>query len=335
MAVWAFLGQIGAGLGFLGVGLWQAFVSVKAYKLGSSSTSNKHPRFFSSSAFARYGMHVAVALLAVLHMIFSLISTTTHNNGSGVGAAFALERFGVASVFLLYAVVALISEGTTALPLPAGMVDLLAVFAFGQEFSLFYLTSGDNHNSSGLEEQYYSLLLVPIGVCLLATAIEIAHPAAILPRLVQSLALVLQGTWFFQMAVSLFGTKWMAQGCDLVQQSEGVYTVDCVNMSSLMRGKALATLQFNCHLALLLLTLIPIYSVLSKVYSVPQNYERLGDSQMTEETRELNDGRETGQELAESNYFHVLGEDDEVEEDDELELKEEVADTNGFQRVVI
>ncbi|KAL2635222.1 hypothetical protein R1flu_006701 [Riccia fluitans] len=305
-------GFLGAGLGFQVIGLWQAFAVVKSFR--SNDSGGRMPRQLVKAGKAhRTSELVIIAVLSVLHMIFSLIaSNSDHLHGSGVGMAVSLERFGVATLFLLYSFVAFLSEGSSFLPLPAGALELIAIFAFGEEFLLFTQTrGGEDHDAVGLESQYYSLLLVPVGVCLLATALEIAFPTAVLPPLVRSMALILQGSWFYQMAVSLFTTKWMAQGCELIRRGVGDYTVRCEGMSS-MRGRAIATLQFNCHLAMLLLFLLPLYTVMSKCYTVPSSYERLGDNEVSDEARGSLQHTDRGQELAQAQYFHVLEDEDEA-----------------------
>ena len=73
---------------------------------------------------------------------------------------------------------------------------------------------------------------------------------------------MLQGTWFVQMGVSLF-SRWVAQGCSLHQVSRGNYTLRCKGHPEYHRARAIATLQFNCHLALLVVVIVGLYSVVS------------------------------------------------------------------------
>lgn len=328
-------GLIGAGLGFLSIGLWQAFTVVKFFRLNDSASSGggaRRSRQLLKGGNSHRNIELSIiAVLSILHMVFSLIASSNDQaHGSGVGMALSLERFGVATLFLMYSLVAFISESSTILPLPAGTLELVALFAFGEEFLLFYSNNSGEHDA-GLETQYYSLILVPIGVCLLATAMEVAFPTAVLPPFVRSMALVLQGTWFFQMAASIYTTKWMAQGCELDKRGEGDVTLRCEGMS-LMRGKAIATLQFNCHLAMLLLFLLPLYALMSRIYTFPSTYERLGDNEVSDEARGSLQVKDRGQELAQAEYRHVL--EDEDENSDSLEAKG-APDTNGFHRVSI
>ncbi|XP_024530847.1 transmembrane protein 45B-like [Selaginella moellendorffii] len=113
------------------------------------------------------------------------------------------------SMFLVYSLAAILKEKTRILPLPKEILRLLAVTAFGLEFFLFYLKEDDG---SGVQGQYHRLLLVPIGVCLLSTLLRICYTRSELLRFIQSLGLILQGAWFFQMASSIFSSRGMSAG---------------------------------------------------------------------------------------------------------------------------
>ncbi|KAJ7534368.1 hypothetical protein O6H91_13G091800 [Diphasiastrum complanatum] len=258
--------------------------------------------------------HCLIASLSLLHIITSFVLAHRDANlGYDVSMAMVLERSGVASVFFLYAVVALVSDRTRVLPLPQEVLHLFAISAFGLEFIFFYL--GEERENS-LEGQYHHLMLVPIGVCVMTKILEIGYPKSILPSLAHSMALILQGTWFFQMAISLFSTPFIAMGCHLDQKGEGDYAIRCEGMS-LMRGKAIATLQFNNHMAILLLFLLPLFAFMTKKGSVPSSYEPLSEYEGSVQEREL---------------VHLKGRVPEgafVLEDDE-EHSEDLTEVNGF-----
>jgi hypothetical protein len=85
----------------------------------------------------------------------------------------------------------------------------------------------------------------------------------------------------------------------------------------LMRGQAIATLQFNCHLAFLLLFLLPLYSIMSTCNSSPQTYEPLGDGEGFGEAKELVQVRDPSRispHFLHADNFHVIQEDEELEE---------------------
>lgn len=62
------------------------------------------------------------------------------------------------------------------------------------------------------------------------------------------------------MGLSLFYSSFVAQGCDLHLVSKGNYSLRCKGHSEYHRGRAIATLQFNCHLALMVVLFVGFYS---------------------------------------------------------------------------
>lgn len=250
------MGMVASGLGFLSIGLWQAFLTLRR------SSSAAHLVF--------------IAALAFVHIISGLIASHVDQSlADGVAMATPLERSSVAIFFLIFPIAHLLRDKTPILPLPQEFLQFILLLAFGHEFLLFFLQRPD----AGLESRYYSLLLVPIGVCLLSTALGIAYPSSLLPPLARSMALVFQGTWLIQMGLSFFTAAFMPKGCSLKQRGEGDYVVTCAGMF-LMRGKAVATLQFNCHMALLLAILLPLYGYFTRKDDTLANrqglnYERL------------------------------------------------------------
>lgn len=270
-----------------------------------------------------------VLIFALSHVICDVVVGSSEGDlKHPVAVSVNSQRLVVAINFLFYAIVTLIVDNTNVLPIPPELISLIALSAFGQEFLLFYL----QRDSAGLEGQYHYLLLVPIGVCAGSTVAEIAYPKSVLPPLIRSMGLVLQGTWFIQTALSLFSPKWIAQGCTLREEGEGDYTVACEGMT-LMRGQAIATLQFNCHLAFLLISLLPLYSIMCKLYTLPQHYQPLGDSEGSEskELMQLKDSSRISPHYMHADQFHVIQEDEELEEP----TPRRSSDSNGFHTMVI
>ena len=144
---------------------------------------------------------------------------------------------------------------------------MMVLYALGQEFLLFYLQRPD----AGLESRYYTLLLVPICLCMISIASKTMFPDFSLASLGFAMGLVLQGTWMIQMAFSFFYKGTMAMGCYLQMQGEGDYLIKCNDnnhagngshghMDTLMRAKAMATLQFNGHMALIIITTLLFFA---------------------------------------------------------------------------
>lgn len=61
-----------------------------------------------------------------------------------------------------------------------------------------------------------------------------------------------------------FYSSVMAHGCFLHEKSRGNYTIKCKGHPDYHRGRAIATLQFNCQLALLVVSIISIYAILCR-----------------------------------------------------------------------
>lgn len=221
--------QAAAGVGFLIVGMLQGFKQVKSYRLRNMrSYSMQHGGSRRKSWYHDLELYL-VLIFALSHVICDVVVGSSEGDlKHPVAVSVNSQRLVVAINFLFYAIVTLIVDNTNVLPIPPELISLIALSAFGQEFLLFYL----QRDSAGLEGQYHYLLLVPIGVCAGSTVAEIAYPKSVLPPLIRSMGLVLQGTWFIQTALSLFSPKWIAQGCTLREEGEGDYTVACEGESS-------------------------------------------------------------------------------------------------------
>lgn len=69
--------------------------------------------------------------------------------------------------------------------------------------------------------------------------------------------------WFVQMGISFYSNL-MVHGCSLHEKSRGNFTIKCKGHPEYHRGRAIATLQFNCHLALLVALMAGVYSLICK-----------------------------------------------------------------------
>lgn len=135
----------------------------------------------------------------------------------------------------------------------------------------------------GIENRYYDLLLVPICVCIVSTLLEFrSQNSQISPnyysRLGRGVGLVMQGMWFVQMGVSFYSNS-ITDGCFMKGKSRGNFTIRCKGHPEFHRARAVATLQFNCHLALLVCFIVGGYSLVSRRYGVSNHslqYKPLG-----------------------------------------------------------
>lgn len=167
-----------------------------------------------------------------------------------------------------------------------------------------------NKDPSGIENRYYDLILVSIFICLFSTLLELKSSKSTYPRLGRGIGLVLQGMWTLQMGFSFYSNL-ITSGCSLHERSRGNYTIKCKGHPEYHRGRAIATLQFNCHLALLVTLAVVCYSIFCKTYGINREFMRykpLGDE----------DGREM--QLDNHSQF-TLDTDDEDEEDGMKEMR--------------
>lgn len=202
------------------------------------------------------------ALLSALCLLSALLSA--HH--------LALPTLAASALFLLHS---LAPFAPLAAPPPPALLDLLLAAAFGQELMLF--AHRRPSTAAGIENRYFDLFLVPVTVCLGATLLAAHRPGAAPPRLARAAGLALQGTWMLQMGFSFF-TDAIAGGCALHAQSRADYTIKCRTHEDYHRARSVATLQFNGHLALLVLAGAATYAaVISRGNgSPPSGYRMLG-----------------------------------------------------------
>ncbi|XP_058115522.1 uncharacterized protein LOC131258309 [Magnolia sinica] len=258
---------LGGGAFFL-IGAWEALSSSYAHLHPSLSYTSQPSRKHGNSFFSSFTLF-AIALfsfLSILNSIFSSVDALQHNDR--VGFALQLQYSATSFLFLIYSLTGFLIDFTQLLPLPPSILNLIALFAFGQEFLLFYLQRKDPY---GLENRYFDLLLVPIFICFFSTLLQMGLPKSPFPTLARGIGLILQGTWFIQMGFSFY-TSLIAHGCTLHEKSRGNYTIRCKGHPESHRSKAITTLQFNCHLAFLVVLVISAYSVMGQGHRPTSDY---------------------------------------------------------------
>ncbi|QCD96932.1 uncharacterized protein LOC114195949 [Vigna unguiculata] len=236
------------GVGFILVGAHEALLHVSPSKQSPISSASSSPP---NSRTNKLLFPISLAILSSFFILNSTLSLlSAHNSNDAVGTALQLQVLPIGFIFLFYSLLPLFS-------LPSPLHGLVGLFAFAQEFLLFYLQRKD---PSGVENRYYDLLLVPIAICLLCTLLDVGSPRSSVPKLGRGVGLILHGTWLLQMGLSLF-SGWVAQGCSMHRVSRGNYTLRCKGHPEYHRARAIATLQFNCHLALLVVLLVGFFSL--------------------------------------------------------------------------
>ncbi|KAL6994299.1 hypothetical protein U1Q18_012406 [Sarracenia purpurea var. burkii] len=268
-----------AGGGFIIVGAWESFIAsigttqkVSSSKaISSSTTQHSSPitkSTFSSSSSITWVAVCLVSLFFILNSLISLIDAL--NSKDHTGLVLQLEIIAIALLFFLYSVLGLMTHLKKSILFPSPILNLLCLFAFVEEFFLFYLQRKD---PSGIENRYFDLLLVPIGVCVFSTILELKSPKPRFSRLARGIGLILQGTWIIQMGFSFYSGA-MANGCSLHEKSRGNYTVKCKGHPEYHRGRAIATLQFNCHLAFLVILIVGVYSIVCEKTGIGREFSQ-------------------------------------------------------------
>ncbi|CAN8269782.1 unnamed protein product [Cochlearia groenlandica] len=261
-----------AGAGFAVIGAWESLDSSNvdpnqsdpsSPTLSQSTPSPTKSVVASSSS----SSSISVALLSCLFIANSIISIfSSIGSRDRVGSMLQLQILSVSVLFLVYAIVTYLvhSQNELFVALPCCITTLLLLFGFIEEFLMFYLQKKD---TSGIENRYYDLMLVPIAICVLSTVFELRSNDANTIRfakLGRGIGMILQGTWLVQMGISFF-TGLITNNCSLHDdKSRGNFTIKCKGHSDYHRAKAIATLQFNCHLALMVVLATGLFSVVAK-----------------------------------------------------------------------
>lgn len=254
-----------AGGGFILIGAWESLIS------SSIETQEKKTTKTNSSSSSSSITLFAVSLLSFFFILNSIVSLIdAFNSQDQTGLVLQLEVIAIASLFFLYSVLGLMTHFTNSILLPSSILNLLCLFAFVEEFLLFYLQRKD---PSGIENRYFDLALVPIGVCVFSTILELKTPKSRFLRLGRGIGLISQGTWLVQMGFSFYSNA-MANGCSLHEKSRGNYTIKCKGHPDYHRGRAIATLQFNCHLAFLVALIVGVYSIVCKKTGIGGDFTR-------------------------------------------------------------
>ncbi|KAD3641076.1 hypothetical protein R6Q59_003694 [Mikania micrantha] len=238
--------------------------------LPSSGNRSKSRSFITSSIF------FAISLVSFLFILNSLISITDAlKSKDQTGVALQLEVIFIAALFLLFSVLGGFTNLENSFQIPSPILNTLCLFGFVEEFFLFYIQKKD---PDGIENRYYDLLLVPICVCIVSTVLELRSQKSNYSRLGRGIGLVLQGMWFVQMGFSFY-SELITDGCFMREKSRGNFTIRCKGHPEFHRARSIATLQFNCHLALLVCLIAGVYSLVSRKHGVSNEsmqYKPLG-----------------------------------------------------------
>ncbi|CAN4079294.1 unnamed protein product [Withania somnifera] len=264
-----------AGGGFILIGAWESLVSssttIKNSSPSSTTQNSSTDKHAQDSVFSSSITFVLIMILSSLFVLDSLLSFFDARSAKdGIGTVLQLQMIAISLLFFLYSVLGLMTHLKKSFVLPSPILNLLCLFGFGEEFLLFYL---QRKYPSGVENRYYNLLLVPIAICAFCSFLELKNPKSSYTRLGRGIGLILKGMWILQMGFAFFSDL-IAKGCYLHEKSRGNYTVKCKGHPEYHRGGAIATLQFNCLLALLVTVIALVYSIVCKKNGISREHMR-------------------------------------------------------------
>lgn len=162
-----------------------------------------------------YHLPLFLSFLSTLSSLLSLL----YSNHDPLSFPLSLSLLLLSLLFLLHSLVKI-----TLRPLPSSVVDLLLLAALALES--MYIFQSKRINPNGVENRYMDLLLIPVGVCSVATCGSILRPTDWEWKLGRGIGLTLHGTWLVQMGFSFFSSA-IANGCTLHRRSWSDYTISC------------------------------------------------------------------------------------------------------------
>lgn len=266
-------GHILQGIIFLSLGVWHLICFFATYV--------KSPREYTARAWYPVGVlplkykHLELyGLLFILPLaIFYDLGISAHfqpqrDGGMPTSSIMGFEHVTILFMFWLFALTVLVSDSTAFLPFPTEGSFLFASLAFGlQWLSITHSAS----QRSDFERQCSNLLAYTAAASAVSSGLLVIRPRAFLVNLVLCLSLILQGTWQFQMALSLYSDNYIPLGCEYSPAMGGpgdftfLSTTRCdANQAANIRAVALMNFAFNCHVIAVVFFAVSTFGIIAR-----------------------------------------------------------------------
>eukprot|EP01018_Ginkgo_biloba_P007616 Gb_17402 [translate_table: standard] len=271
----SFKGHVLPGSLFLVVGVWHVWNSIMNYVMNSKSHRVRtwHPVPGVNGNLKYLELYIIVIGSFVDMCIEFFYSTHLKIFVQGVLNPSHMNDFehaGMLLMFFIFGIAVLVSEKTRYLPLPNGVLQMLAATAFCAEYLLFSFHSTSH---AGLEGRYHQLLVLLVGLCITSAVFGAAFPTSFVVDLLSGIAITLQGIWFYQIAFTLYGPM-MPTGCSL--NSHGV---TCQSSESAIRGEFLANFQLSMIVLFFLALVMFFFGFAASLCGHPTVYDYSSEPQ--------------------------------------------------------
>eukprot|EP00249_Psilotum_nudum_P016972 c26085_g2_i1 orf=356-1384(-) len=242
-----------------------------------------------------------VLLFIVVVFVFNQIMRARADVMLGVIQTAHLQRFQhavFASFFLLYVVVALLSEQSRVLPLPHGALH--ATFALGFTVELLVFHFG-HHAGDNLESFVHMLMQIILLFLSLLMYLEILWPHSFLLSTARCMVLLFKGTWFGQIGLLINMPYATPLGCKMSSDDFPVCPAGDVNH----RARSIQVLIFGLQMIAIVAFTYVAYAVLILLCRTPSGRKGFYD-QLQYVDLEESDQSDEGSSLAEPFFKEAI-----------------------------
>ncbi|KAJ7292321.1 hypothetical protein O6H91_10G007000 [Diphasiastrum complanatum] len=201
-----------------------------------------------------------IILFIVVLFIYTQMSHALPDISSGIIQADHIQRFQhvtFAIFFLIYAIVGLVSEQFSILPLPPGVLQSTFALGFLLELLVFHF---GHHPGDTLESFVHMLMQIILLGLVSFMFLEILWPQSFLISIARCMLLGFKGTWFFNIGILINVPSSTPLGCAYGANDFPV----CPTGEPLMRAKSIQVLIFGCQMLGIVIGTYLAYALLNQ-----------------------------------------------------------------------